>query len=321
MSPACVCYVIPARPAWISQRGVRLHPALLPANAGGRSGRLPAGRRHPLRRHHRLPAGRRPLRGVRRRPVRPLRPQANLHASTAVRRLRHLEYFHDHVRIEHLLFDGDREPTAAGALEPDRTRPGMWIELKESDAERYLVTRPASGGNLMAPALGRGGAVLRTRQRLRPPRHAPVCGGAEHPHVHEHPCEAHGDRGRQGPSMEASTRRRCSVATTAQFVLGEDLTGVVELRPRGRVGTLADLTLFAALPPTGCASARMTCVVAGDACRSRGVLCRPIFGAPNWGWWATRGIGSGRSAPEPVSAICALRQGLPGHRVEEPADG
>ncbi|HTV52247.1 MAG TPA: enolase C-terminal domain-like protein [Steroidobacteraceae bacterium] len=52
--------------------------------------------------------------------------------------LRHLEYFHDHVRIERLLFDGTLEPIE-GALVPDRTRPGFGLELKESDAERFAV--------------------------------------------------------------------------------------------------------------------------------------------------------------------------------------
>ncbi|MBS0641845.1 MAG: mandelate racemase, partial [Proteobacteria bacterium] len=33
-------------------------------------------------------------------------PSAHLHAACAVPGLRHLEWFHDHVRIEHLLFDG-----------------------------------------------------------------------------------------------------------------------------------------------------------------------------------------------------------------------
>ncbi|SEG84882.1 L-alanine-DL-glutamate epimerase [Thermomonospora echinospora] len=67
-------------------------------------------------------------------------PQAALHACTAVWHLRHLEYFHDHVRIERMLFDGVREPTATGTLEPDLTRPGLGLELKEADAEPYLET-------------------------------------------------------------------------------------------------------------------------------------------------------------------------------------
>jgi hypothetical protein len=34
------------------------------------------------------------------------------------------EYFHDHVRIEHMLFDGVATPKD-GALRPDLSRPGM----------------------------------------------------------------------------------------------------------------------------------------------------------------------------------------------------
>ena len=33
-------------------------------------------------------------------------PSLHLHAACAVPRFRHLEWFHDHVRIEHMLFDG-----------------------------------------------------------------------------------------------------------------------------------------------------------------------------------------------------------------------
>jgi hypothetical protein len=34
-------------------------------------------------------------------------PSLHLHPASAVPSLRHIEYFHDHVRIEHLLFDGE----------------------------------------------------------------------------------------------------------------------------------------------------------------------------------------------------------------------
>jgi hypothetical protein len=50
----------------------------------------------------------------------------------------HLEYFHDHVRIERMLFDGVVEP-AQGALVPDLQRPGMGLEFKRSEAERYAA--------------------------------------------------------------------------------------------------------------------------------------------------------------------------------------
>jgi L-alanine-DL-glutamate epimerase-like enolase superfamily enzyme len=52
--------------------------------------------------------------------------------------VRHLEYFHDHVRIESMLFDGAPAP-AAGALAPDRSRKGLGLEFKHADAARYAV--------------------------------------------------------------------------------------------------------------------------------------------------------------------------------------
>ena len=66
-------------------------------------------------------------------------PQVSAHASTAVRRLRHLEYFHDHVRIESMLFDGVLEPEEDGVLRPDRSRPGHGLEFKWGDADGFRV--------------------------------------------------------------------------------------------------------------------------------------------------------------------------------------
>jgi L-alanine-DL-glutamate epimerase-like enolase superfamily enzyme len=65
-------------------------------------------------------------------------PQLSAHALCAVDRLRHLEYFHDHVRIEHMLFDGVLKPDG-GALVPDRSRPGLGLELKRADAQRFAA--------------------------------------------------------------------------------------------------------------------------------------------------------------------------------------
>jgi L-alanine-DL-glutamate epimerase-like enolase superfamily enzyme len=65
-------------------------------------------------------------------------PSLHLALGCAVRVLRHLEYFHDHVRIEKMLFDGAVEPRS-GTLYPVLTRPGLGLELRRSDAERYVV--------------------------------------------------------------------------------------------------------------------------------------------------------------------------------------
>jgi L-alanine-DL-glutamate epimerase-like enolase superfamily enzyme len=65
-------------------------------------------------------------------------PQVSVHACAAVSRLRHLEWFHDHVRVERLLFDGVLEPRD-GELRPDRSRLGHGLELKRTDAARYAA--------------------------------------------------------------------------------------------------------------------------------------------------------------------------------------
>jgi len=65
-------------------------------------------------------------------------PSLHAHPCCAIRPLRHVEYFHDHVRIEHMLFDGALTPQN-GVLYPDLSRPGMGLEFKRADAERYAV--------------------------------------------------------------------------------------------------------------------------------------------------------------------------------------
>jgi L-alanine-DL-glutamate epimerase-like enolase superfamily enzyme len=57
-------------------------------------------------------------------------PAISAHVCCAMECLVHLEYFHDHVQAEKELFDGTLDP-ASGALRPDRSRPGLGIELKE----------------------------------------------------------------------------------------------------------------------------------------------------------------------------------------------
>lgn len=64
----------------------------------------------------------------------------HLHAAVAmsVPNLRHLEWFHDHVRIESAFFDGTLDPSG-GTVRPDPSAPGLGLELKVTDAERYRV--------------------------------------------------------------------------------------------------------------------------------------------------------------------------------------
>ena len=65
-------------------------------------------------------------------------PAISAHACCAMETLSHLEYFHDHVRLEGMLFDGVLGPDD-GDLRPDPSRPGLGLELKRSDAEKYAV--------------------------------------------------------------------------------------------------------------------------------------------------------------------------------------
>ena len=65
-------------------------------------------------------------------------PALHLHACCAAPRLRHLEWFHDHVRIEHMLFEGAPVPRA-GVIRPDLSRPGLGLEFRRQDAERYQI--------------------------------------------------------------------------------------------------------------------------------------------------------------------------------------
>ena len=65
-------------------------------------------------------------------------PSVHTHLGCAVTPLRHLEYFHDHVRIENMFFDGAPSPVN-GKLSPDLSRPGMGVELKRADVERFAA--------------------------------------------------------------------------------------------------------------------------------------------------------------------------------------
>ena len=65
-------------------------------------------------------------------------PAVSAHAFCGVPRLRHLEYFHTHVRLEAMAFDGTLSPSG-GALRPDPSRPGLGLEPKWRDLEQYRV--------------------------------------------------------------------------------------------------------------------------------------------------------------------------------------
>jgi L-alanine-DL-glutamate epimerase-like enolase superfamily enzyme len=63
-------------------------------------------------------------------------PHLHAHAAAATPNLRHLEWFHDHVRIESMFFDGTLDPTG-GTIRPDATAPGHGLTLRHNDAEPY----------------------------------------------------------------------------------------------------------------------------------------------------------------------------------------
>ncbi|MGB9416722.1 MAG: enolase C-terminal domain-like protein, partial [Acidobacteriaceae bacterium] len=63
-------------------------------------------------------------------------PSMHLHVCCSVPRAVHMEFFHDHARIERIFFDGFREPVD-GCMSPDLSRPGMGLELKEQDITKF----------------------------------------------------------------------------------------------------------------------------------------------------------------------------------------
>jgi L-alanine-DL-glutamate epimerase-like enolase superfamily enzyme len=63
-------------------------------------------------------------------------PAEHAQVAACVSNLRHLEYFHDHARLEPLLFDG--VPVVRdGAMHVPLDAPGNGLQLRGSDAERY----------------------------------------------------------------------------------------------------------------------------------------------------------------------------------------
>jgi len=65
-------------------------------------------------------------------------PALHLHPTLCLPSFFISEYFHDHVRIEQMLFDGV-SPPQNGTLKPDLTRPGLGIEFKHQDAEKFKL--------------------------------------------------------------------------------------------------------------------------------------------------------------------------------------
>jgi L-alanine-DL-glutamate epimerase-like enolase superfamily enzyme len=65
-------------------------------------------------------------------------PSVHAHACCAAGKAIHLEYFHDHARIEKLIFEGSLLPKD-GELTPDLSRCGLGLELRREELSRYLA--------------------------------------------------------------------------------------------------------------------------------------------------------------------------------------
>ncbi len=66
-------------------------------------------------------------------------PQLSAYALATCWHARHVEWFHDHVRIERMLFDGVLEPQPGGLLRLPRDVDGHGLTLRRTDAEQYRV--------------------------------------------------------------------------------------------------------------------------------------------------------------------------------------
>jgi L-alanine-DL-glutamate epimerase-like enolase superfamily enzyme len=65
-------------------------------------------------------------------------PALHLAVCCAAPRLRHIEWFHDHVRIERMFFDGTPVPQN-GEIQPCFSRPGHGLTFKRADAQRFAI--------------------------------------------------------------------------------------------------------------------------------------------------------------------------------------
>ena len=65
-------------------------------------------------------------------------PAIHMHVCCACDAAKHLEYFHDHERIERMFFAGNVE-VRGGVLRPDLAQPGLGLEFKLADARRFAA--------------------------------------------------------------------------------------------------------------------------------------------------------------------------------------
>ena len=120
------------------RRRVRLHRRVLRPDDRRRSRRLPPGRRHPLRRVHRLAGAAHSPRPTSSRSPDTAPPTSTPTSRCRVPNLRHVEYFHDHHLIETRYFDGTLSPSG-GSLCPRSDSPGHGLTFRQSDAGHLRV--------------------------------------------------------------------------------------------------------------------------------------------------------------------------------------
>ncbi|MBS1780842.1 MAG: mandelate racemase [Bacteroidetes bacterium] len=65
-------------------------------------------------------------------------PAVHLHAALSLPAFYIAEFFYDHVRIENMFFKGVVQPVD-GIIQPDMTRPGLGLDIKQADAEKYRI--------------------------------------------------------------------------------------------------------------------------------------------------------------------------------------
>jgi L-alanine-DL-glutamate epimerase-like enolase superfamily enzyme len=66
-------------------------------------------------------------------------PALHTHPGCAISGLVHIEYFHDHVRIEQMFFEGATTRQRNGFLQPDLSRPGLGLGFKKHDATKFQL--------------------------------------------------------------------------------------------------------------------------------------------------------------------------------------
>lgn len=66
-------------------------------------------------------------------------PALTSHVMAATHNMRHLEWFHDHERVENMFFDGTLRPNGGAVRPASSGAPGLGLEFRRSDAEPYRV--------------------------------------------------------------------------------------------------------------------------------------------------------------------------------------